>query len=54
MISGAISIGSVIAFYLYLTRIAQPVRMLGNISNLLLRANAAAGRVLVGAAGGEL
>ncbi len=45
VISGAISIGSLIAFYLYLTRIAQPVRMLGNISNLLLRANAAASRV---------
>jgi ATP-binding cassette, subfamily B, multidrug efflux pump len=45
VISGVVSIGSLIAFYLYLTRIAQPVRMLGNISNLLLRANAAAGRV---------
>ena len=45
VISGAISIGSLIVFYLYLTRIAQPVRMLGNISNLLLRANAAASRV---------
>jgi ATP-binding cassette subfamily B multidrug efflux pump len=45
VISGAISIGSLIAFYLYLTRIAQPVRMLGNISNMLLRANAAASRV---------
>jgi len=45
VIVGALSIGSLIAFYLYLTRIAQPVRMLGNISNLLLRADAAAGRV---------
>jgi ATP-binding cassette subfamily B protein len=45
VITGVLSIGSVIAFYLYLTRIAQPVRMLGNISNLLLRADAAAGRV---------
>ena len=45
VISSAISIGSLIAFYLYLTRIAQPVRMLGNISNMLLRANAAASRV---------
>ena len=45
VIVGAMSIGSLIAFYLYLTRIAQPVRMLGNISNLVLRANAAAGRV---------
>lgn len=45
VITGALSIGSVIAFYLYLTRIAQPVRMLGNISNLLLRADAAATRV---------
>jgi ABC-type multidrug transport system fused ATPase/permease subunit len=45
VINGVISIGSLIAFYLYLTRIAQPVRMLGNISNLLLRANAAANRV---------
>ncbi len=45
VINGVISIGSLVAFYLYLTRIAQPVRMLGNISNLLLRASAAAGRV---------
>ncbi len=45
VISGVMSIGSLIVFYLYLTRIAQPVRMLGNISNLVLRANAAAGRV---------
>jgi ATP-binding cassette subfamily B multidrug efflux pump len=45
VINGAISIGSLIAFYLYLMRIAQPVRMLGNISNMLLRANAAASRV---------
>lgn len=45
VIKGVVSIGSLIAFYLYITRIAQPVRMLGNISNLLLRANAAAGRV---------
>ena len=45
VINGVISIGSLISFYLYLTRIAQPVRMLGNISNLLLRANAAASRV---------
>jgi ATP-binding cassette subfamily B protein len=45
VIAGALSIGSLIAFYLYITRIAQPVRMLGNISNMLLRANAAGGRV---------
>jgi ATP-binding cassette subfamily B protein len=45
VIKGVVSIGSLIAFYLYLSRIAQPVRMLGNISNLLLRANAASGRV---------
>jgi ABC-type multidrug transport system fused ATPase/permease subunit len=45
VIVGTISVGSLIAFYLYLTRIAQPVRMLGNISNLVLRANAAATRV---------
>ena len=45
VIAGVLSLGSLIAFYFYVLRISQPVRMLGQISNLLLRANAATGRV---------
>jgi ATP-binding cassette subfamily B multidrug efflux pump len=45
VIAGALSLGSLIAFYFYVFRISQPVRMLGMISNLLLRANAASDRV---------
>jgi ATP-binding cassette subfamily B multidrug efflux pump len=45
VMAGAISLGSLVAFYFYVFRISQPVRMLGMISNLLLRANAASDRV---------
>ncbi|MFH0896850.1 MAG: ABC transporter ATP-binding protein [Candidatus Bathyarchaeota archaeon] len=45
VISGALSLGSFVAFYFYVLRISQPVRMLGQILNLLLRANAASNRV---------
>jgi ABC-type multidrug transport system fused ATPase/permease subunit len=45
VISGALTIGGLISFYFYLVRIAQPVRMLGQTSALLLRANAASKRV---------
>ncbi len=45
VVIGALSIGSMVAFYFYVQKIAQPVRMLGQISNLYLRAGAAAGRV---------
>lgn len=45
VVAGALSVGSLIAFYFYVMRIAQPVRMLGPMANLLLRANAASSRV---------
>jgi ABC-type multidrug transport system fused ATPase/permease subunit len=45
VMAGALSLGSLVAFYFYVFRIAQPVRMLGMISNLLLRANVASNRV---------
>jgi len=45
VISGAMSIGSVVAFYLYLTRLMGPVRMLGFITSMFVRSNAAAERV---------
>jgi ATP-binding cassette subfamily B multidrug efflux pump len=45
VIAGALSLGSLVAFYFYVLRISQPVRMFGMISNLILRSNAAAYRV---------
>ena len=45
VVAGTLSLGSLIAFYFYVMRIAQPVRMLGPMANLLLRANAASSRV---------
>jgi len=45
VIAGALSIGSVVAFYLYLTRLMAPVRMLGFITSMFVRSNAAAERV---------
>jgi ATP-binding cassette subfamily B protein len=45
VMAGALSLGSLVAFYFYVFRVSQPVRMLGAISNLLLRANAASDRV---------
>jgi len=45
VVAGTLSVGSLIAFYFYVMRIAQPVRMLGPMANLLLRANAASSRV---------
>ena len=45
VIAGAMSIGSVVAFYLYLTRLMAPVRMLGFITSMFVRSNAAAERV---------
>jgi len=45
VIAGALSLGSLVAFYFYVLRISQPVRLLGQMSNLLLRANASSGRV---------
>jgi ABC-type multidrug transport system fused ATPase/permease subunit len=45
VIAGALSIGSLVAFYLYLTRLMQPVRMLGFLTSMFVRANAASERV---------
>ncbi|MCJ7574375.1 ABC transporter ATP-binding protein/permease, partial [Candidatus Bathyarchaeota archaeon] len=45
VITGALSLGVLVAFYFYIQRISQPVRMLGQIFNMFLRAYAAAGRV---------
>jgi ABC-type multidrug transport system fused ATPase/permease subunit len=45
VIAGVLSLGSLVAFYFYVLRISQPVRMFGMISNLILRSNAAAHRV---------
>ncbi len=45
VIAGVLSLGGLVAFYFYLFRIAQPVRMLGMILNLFIRANAASDRV---------
>jgi len=45
VIAGAMSIGSIVAFYLYLTRLMQPVRMLGFLTSMFVRSNAAAERV---------
>ena len=45
VVTGVLSLGALVAFYFYVQRISQPVRMLGQISNMFLRANAAAGRV---------
>jgi ABC-type multidrug transport system fused ATPase/permease subunit len=45
VIAGALSLGNFVAFYFYLFRIAQPVRILGMILNLFIRANAASDRV---------
>jgi ABC-type multidrug transport system fused ATPase/permease subunit len=45
VIGGVMSIGSIVAFYLYLTRLMQPVRMLGFLTSMFVRSNAAAERV---------
>ena len=45
VIIGALSLGSFVAFYFYLFKIARPIRMLGMILNLFIRADAAADRV---------
>jgi len=45
VIAGAMSIGSIVAFYLYLTRLMQPVRMLGFLTSMFVRSNAAAERI---------
>lgn len=45
VLAGTLSYGALIAFYFYVQRISQPVRMLGQISNMFLRSNAATERV---------
>jgi len=45
VITGALSIGTVVAFYFYLTRLMRPIRMLGFMTGMFVRANAAAERV---------
>jgi len=45
VIAGALSVGSLVSFYLLINRINAPVRQMGLVSNLFLRANAASGRV---------
>jgi len=45
VITGAISMGTIVAFYFYLTRLMGPVRMLGFMTSMFVRANAAAERV---------
>lgn len=45
VITGALSMGTVVAFYFYLMRLMGPVRMLGFMTSMFVRANAAAERV---------
>ena len=45
VITGTLSMGTVVAFYFYLTRLMGPVRMLGFMTSMFVRANAAAERV---------
>ncbi|MCB2172074.1 ABC transporter ATP-binding protein/permease [archaeon] len=45
VIQGAISLGSLIAFYFYIARLMGPVRMLGFMTGMFVRAQAAAERV---------
>jgi ATP-binding cassette, subfamily B, multidrug efflux pump len=45
VIEGALSLGSMIAFYFYLVRLMGPVRMLGFMTGMFVRAQAASERV---------
>jgi ATP-binding cassette subfamily B protein len=45
VIAGALSLGSMVAFYFYLAQLMGPVRMTGFITSMLVRALAAADRV---------
>jgi ABC-type multidrug transport system fused ATPase/permease subunit len=45
VIQGALSLGTMIAFYFYLARLMGPVRMLGFMTGMFVRAQAAAERV---------
>jgi len=45
VISGALKLGTIVAFYFYMNRLMRPVRMLGFMTSMFVRANAAAERV---------
>ena len=45
VISGALTIGSLVAFYFYLNLLMRPVRMLGFMAGMFIRAGAAAERI---------
>ena len=45
VIAGTLSLGTVIAFYFYMSRLMGPVRMLGFMTSMFVRAQAAADRV---------
>jgi ATP-binding cassette subfamily B protein len=45
VISGVLSLGSMVAFYFYLARLMSPIRHIGLMTSMLVRANTAAERV---------
>ncbi|MCW4050222.1 MAG: ABC transporter ATP-binding protein/permease [Candidatus Bathyarchaeota archaeon] len=45
VMAGTLSVGSMVAFYFYMSRLLRPVRMLGFMTSMFVRANAAAERV---------
>jgi ATP-binding cassette subfamily B protein len=45
VIAGTITLGSFVAFYFYVARLSQPVRMIGMTTSLFIRATAASERV---------
>jgi ATP-binding cassette subfamily B protein len=45
VITGALTVGSIVAFYFYLERLMRPVRMIGFMTSMIVRAIAAGNRV---------
>jgi len=45
VITGALTVGSLVAFYFYLARLMRPVRMIGFMTSMIVRALAAGNRV---------
>ncbi len=45
VIAGALTVGSIVAFYFYLARLMRPVRMIGFMTSMIVRAIAAGNRV---------
>jgi ATP-binding cassette subfamily B protein len=45
VITGALTVGSIVAFYFYLARLMRPVRMIGFMTSMIVRAIAAGNRV---------